>query len=77
MAIAIWTPQAQAELDDVLYYISIRAGRPQTGERNYFEVRRMADDFANPNAPRFTHPDAPEGWFYFLYKRWLVFYRDH
>jgi plasmid stabilization system protein ParE len=37
----------------------------------------MADEYAVSGAPRISHPDAPEGWFYFRHKRWLVFYREH
>ncbi|MEX2317927.1 MAG: type II toxin-antitoxin system RelE/ParE family toxin [Pirellulales bacterium] len=77
MSKAVWTPVAEAELDEVLYYIAIRAKRPATGESNYFEIRRLADEYARQGAPRHTHPDAPEGWHYFRHKRWLIFYRPH
>ena len=77
MSKAVWTPLAEAELDEVLYYISIRARLPATGEKNYFEIRRMADEYARQGAPRHTHPDAPDGWHYLRYKRWLTFYRPH
>jgi hypothetical protein len=65
MSKAIWTPIAQAELDDVLYYISVKAQRPATGARNYYEIRKLANEYAAKGAPRFIHPDAPQGWFYF------------
>ena len=74
---AVWTPQAQSELDDILFHISVRDRRPQTGERLYFEIRQHADEFAQTHAVRHFHPLAPAGWHYFLHKRWLVFYQLH
>lgn len=74
---ALWTLQAESELDDILFHISVRDRRPQTGEQLYLEIRRLADDFANSNAVRLTHPLAPQGWYYFLHKRWLIFYQPH
>jgi plasmid stabilization system protein ParE len=72
---AIWTPIAESELDEILYYISIRAGRPEIGEENYFAIRDLAADYARSGAPRFRHPVSPPDWFYFRHKRWLIFYR--
>src|SRR5690349_19935709 len=74
---ALWTPQAEGELDDILYYIAVHDRPPQTGEQLYFEIRRLADEFADSSAARFKHPLAPAGWHYFLHKRWLVFYQLH
>jgi plasmid stabilization system protein ParE len=74
---ALWTPQAAEELDDILFYVSVRDGRPQTGESIYFEIRQLADEHAASTAARHSHPLAPRGWYYFLYKRWLVFYQLH
>ena len=74
---ALWTPQAQSELDDVLFHVAVRDRRPQTGEKLYFEIRRLADEFAESSAVRLTYPLAPAGWHYFLHKRWLVFYQLH
>jgi plasmid stabilization system protein ParE len=77
MSRALWTPHAESELDDILFHISMRDRRPVTGERIYFEIRQLADVCAQPNTVRGIHPDAPGGWFYFQYKRWLVFYQPH
>jgi len=77
MGRAVWTPLAEQELDDILLYISVRDGRPDTGEQIYFEIRQRVDEFARPNAPRHVHPVAPANWFYFLHKRWLIFYQPH
>jgi plasmid stabilization system protein ParE len=74
---AIWTPIAQSELDEILYYISIRAGRPEVGEQNYYAIRDLAEQYAQSGVPRFRHPVSPPDWFYFRHKRWLIFYRLH
>jgi hypothetical protein len=39
---ALWTPHAIAELEDILFYISVEAGRPLAGEQNYEKIRRLA-----------------------------------
>jgi plasmid stabilization system protein ParE len=77
MSRALWTPHAEQELDEILYHISVRDRRPMTGELVYYEIRQLADQYAEPNAARHKHPLAPAGWFYFLHKRWLVFYKLH
>jgi plasmid stabilization system protein ParE len=77
VASALWTPRAQRELDEILYYVSVLDGRPLTGERLYLEIRQQADEYARPGAARYTHPNAPSGWHYFRHKRWLIFYRPH
>jgi len=74
MARAVWTPHAERELDEILFYILVRDRRPETGERLYFEIRQLADEYAESAAPRASHPLAPSSWYYFLHKRWLVFY---
>ena len=60
-----------------MYYIAHRAGRPATGEQNYYAIRRLADEYALEDAPRHRHPASPADWFYFRHKRWLIFYRTH
>ena len=74
---AYWTPHAERELDDILFYISVRDRRPATGEQIYVEIRQLADEYAQPNAVRHRHPLTPPGWFYFRHKRWLIFYQLH
>jgi plasmid stabilization system protein ParE len=35
----VWTPIAESDLDDILYYVSVVNRRPETGERIYYEIR--------------------------------------
>ncbi len=39
MSRAIWTPVAESDLGDVLFYIVFIDRRPATGERLYREIR--------------------------------------
>jgi hypothetical protein len=72
---AVWTPLAESELDEVLFQIAVRSRRPETGIKNYFEIRSLVDEYAREDAPRHRHPVSPDDWFYCRHKRWLIFYR--
>jgi plasmid stabilization system protein ParE len=74
---AIWSPRAEAELEDITVYIRVKDGRPETARRIATEINSAVNARALGRYPGLTHPDAPEGWYYFRHKRWLVFYRDH
>lgn len=75
MARVLWTPVAQSELEDILFYIRVADGRPMTarriGEQLVAEIDRYA---ATPNIGS-QYPVAPEGWLYLKFKRWLIFYQ--
>ena len=77
MARAVWTPVAESDLDDILFYISMVARRPTTGERISYEIRDRVSDHAAKQLPGQRHAQAPEGWLYFRHKRWLIFYQPH
>ncbi|MCE9552708.1 MAG: type II toxin-antitoxin system RelE/ParE family toxin [Planctomycetes bacterium] len=75
MARVSWTSVAEEDLDDILFYIALVDRNPATGERIYFEIRDRVNHQAESQLPGHVHPEAPAGWHYFRYKRWLVFYR--
>jgi plasmid stabilization system protein ParE len=75
MATAVWTPLAELELEDILFYIRIADGRPETARRIGQELRDCVDRQAERPPSGHRHPDAPMDWLYVRYKRWLVFYR--
>jgi plasmid stabilization system protein ParE len=77
MARAIWTPVAESDLDDILFYIAFIDRRPATGERLYYEIRDRVADCAEQRLSGHTHPDAPAGWRYLKHKRWLIFFQSH
>jgi plasmid stabilization system protein ParE len=74
---AVWTPLAEAELEDIVYHIAIEGGRPLTAERIAQEIRDRANWFAASAEVGHRNPDFPPGWLYFLHKRWLVLYQGH
>jgi plasmid stabilization system protein ParE len=74
MSLALGSPLAERELDDLLYYIAHDDRRPATGERLYYQIKSLAESYGRADAPRHKYSDAPPGWFYFRHKRWLIFY---
>ena len=77
MGRAVWTPLAQLEVEEILFYIRIIDGRPETARRIGEELRDYVDRHAASGLAGQKHPNAPEGWFYLKYKRWLLFYQSH
>ena len=77
MAGVVWTPVAESDLDDILFYISLIDRRPHTGERIYYEIRDHVEEHAAKQLPGLQHPQAPDGWLYIRHKRWLIFYQRH
>jgi plasmid stabilization system protein ParE len=77
MARAVWTPLAILELEDILFYIRLVDGRPETSRRIGEELRDYVDQHANEKRAGQKHPLAPDDWSYLIFKRWLVFYRPH
>lgn len=74
MARVFWTPVAESDLDDILFYIAFVDRRPLTGERLFYELRDQILDHAEFKRPGQVHPHAPENWLYLKHKRWLIFY---
>ena len=71
----VWTPVAQADLEDVLFYIGHIDRSPATAERIFHEIRDRVSEHAENRLPGHMHPAAPAGWLYLRYQRWLVFYQ--
>jgi len=77
MSRAVWTPLAESELEDILFYIAHQDRQPETGEKIYYEIRDAVDEHAQSQLSGREHPEAPEGWQYIRWKRWLLFYQSH
>jgi plasmid stabilization system protein ParE len=71
----VWTPVAESDLDEILFYISFVDRNPNTGERIYFEIRDRLNEHLEKALPGHRHPSAPDGWLYVKHKRWLIFYQ--
>jgi plasmid stabilization system protein ParE len=77
MKCALWTPLAELELEDILFYIRVQDGRPETAHRLGEEIFDLANQYAARGLPGHKHSAAPDGWFYIQHKRWLIFYQAH
>jgi hypothetical protein len=49
MALAVWTPLAATELEDILYYIRAEDGRPLTSQRIGEEFLNVVGKIAEGN----------------------------
>jgi plasmid stabilization system protein ParE len=77
MPIAVWAPRAENDLEEILYYIRVTAGRPLTAQRIGEEIVAAMDrQAALPNSGS-RHIAAPPEWRYVRQKRWLLFYQPH
>jgi plasmid stabilization system protein ParE len=77
MPIAVWTPKAERDLEDILYYIRVTDERPLTAQRIGQEIVAVADKQATLPVSGPPHPAVPSEWRYILHKRWLIFYQPH
>jgi len=75
MALALWTPLAENDLEEILFQIRVVGERPETARRIAEAIRNEANARANMDVPGQIHPAAPDGWLYFRLKRWLIFYQ--
>jgi plasmid stabilization system protein ParE len=76
MARAVWTTLAIGELEDLITYIAVESGRPETARRLGDQIREAADRTANVGFPRLKMNGTPDDWFYVKFKRWLIFCRE-
>ena len=73
---ALWTPFAEAELEDILYYLAVEDKQPVRAERIAVEIRERATRVASTQAIWQRHPDLPPSWYYSLHKRWIIVFRE-
>ncbi len=71
----IWTPIAESDLDDIIFYIAHRDKRPETALQVFDDIRAAIKERVIKQIPGYKHPVAPKEWLYFQFKRWLVFYQ--
>ena len=75
MQAILWTPVAESDLDDILYYIAREDHRPDKAIEILHEIQAEVKRRVVNQVPGHRHPIAPEGWLYFQFKRWLIFYQ--
>src|SRR5262245_35258526 len=75
MPAAIWTPKAESDFEEILYYIRISDQRPITAQRIGEQIQSAANEQANRPTAGAHHPAIPENWLYTMHKRWLILYK--
>jgi len=71
----LWTLIAESDLDDILYYIAREDRRPEKAIDIFYEIQHAVRQHVIKEIPGHRHPIAPNGWLYFKFKRWLIFYQ--
>ena len=74
MANITWTPLAETDLEEILEYIGVSEGRPETARRIGNEIRLAVEEHLRVGAPHRRHSDLPSPWSYLMHKRWLIAY---
>lgn len=74
MSSAVWTPVAVQDLEEILYYIAVDGGRPETARRLGQEIRDVVHSHFQTAMPHQRHPAFPAEWSYLKHKRWLIAY---
>lgn len=74
MSQAEWTPQAETDLEEIVYYIAVQDGRPQTAAKNAHEIRDKCEHYAKHTEIGTKRDDLALGLYCFRHKRWLIFY---
>jgi plasmid stabilization system protein ParE len=75
MAKVVWTPTAEKDFEDLLYYIRVKGEQPLIAKRNGKAILDAVSKLVSQEFPRHQHPAAPQGWYYLQHKRWFIFYR--
>ncbi len=77
MGQVLWTPVAETDLEDLLFYVAFVDRRPATGDRLYREILDRLAQCAKGILQGHVHHHAPPGWQYIKHKRWLIFFQPH
>jgi len=70
-----WTPIAESDLDDILFYIAQKDQRQETAVNIYYELQEAIEKRVLNDVPGQRHAATPSSWLFFSFKRWLVFYQ--
>jgi plasmid stabilization system protein ParE len=76
---AVWTPEAEKDLAEIVYFIAVQDRRPLTARKNANEIKQKAEQYASTPEIGQRNDDLPEGSLYFRHKRWAIIYetRDY
>ena len=74
MANVIWTPLAEADLEEILFFIA-EQGRPSTAEKINREIRDKLAIYAESPSIGHIRSGFPEGVRFCIHKRWVIMYQ--
>jgi plasmid stabilization system protein ParE len=77
MPIAVWSPKAEYDLEEILISIRVASEMPLTARRIGEEIVEAVNDQANSPNDGARYFAAPSDWRYFRHKRWLIFFQPH
>lgn len=77
MPIAVWSPKAENDLEEFLYYIRVASKKPLTARRIGEEIISVVNQQANFPDGGARYFAAPSDWRYLRHKRWLIFFQPH
>ena len=73
---AIWSSEAQADLDEVALYIGVHEARPVTAERIVREVHELCNVIASQPEMGESRPEfGTQCRIYSFKRRWVILYR--
>lgn len=72
---AVWAPEAESDLEAIVYHIAIQDGRPAVAEKIAHELRDKCASYANYPLTGESEPRLGTDCRRFRYKRWAVFYK--
>ena len=71
---AQWTPQAETDLDEILFTIAVEDGRPLVAEKLADEIHEKAEQYARQPLMGTARPDIDEAIRIFSHTRYVVLY---
>ena len=72
----LWTPIAEEDLEEILTFIAVDGGRPETARRIGEDLRAAIDRHFRRLMPGQRHAALPDSWRYLQFKRWLIAYES-
>jgi toxin ParE1/3/4 len=76
MSLAIWSPEATNELEEVAFYIAVQDGRPAIADRIVHDVHQLCNLIATQPEMGAARPEFGVGCRACSFKkRWMILYR--
>ena len=77
MKVALWTAQAESELEDIAYHIAVRDARPLVAMKLIDEIAEKSEQYAHQPLMGTIHPVLGERFRLFRHTRYIIVYEPH